>query len=217
MTRAMVHLQRPLAGLTRDNCARELFAGVTLLAFSVPLNIGYAQIAGLPATAGLYALIASTLVCADGLVATSGGLTRRRRGDAGVLVAHRTGRRRRQLRRDGGGAGDPQRCAVRARLGAQARIPRQLLSKPILVGFVGGLALEILVSQLAKMLGVQVDSSGEFLEKAVELFGSLGDVNLWSLGISAVALALLVGRSAGPGGPVGARRARAGEHRHRAG
>jgi sulfate permease, SulP family len=39
------------------------------------------------------------------------------------------------------------------------------LSKPILIGFVGGLALDILVSQVAKMLGVSIDSGGEFLAK----------------------------------------------------
>lgn len=50
--------------MTRENITRELFAGVTLLAISVPLNIGYAQIAGLPATAGLYALIVPTIVYA---------------------------------------------------------------------------------------------------------------------------------------------------------
>ena len=43
------------------------------------------------------------------------------------------------------------------------------LSKPILVGFVGGLALDILVSQVAKMLGVKIDSGGEFVDKVVGL------------------------------------------------
>ena len=47
---------RPLTGLNRHNLVAELVAGVTLLAIAVPLNIGYAQIAGLPPTAGLYAL-----------------------------------------------------------------------------------------------------------------------------------------------------------------
>ncbi|WP_255355604.1 SulP family inorganic anion transporter [Leucobacter sp. G161] len=53
-----------LAGLHRRNIGRELLAGVTLIAIAIPLNIGYAQIAGLPATAGLYALIVPTLIWA---------------------------------------------------------------------------------------------------------------------------------------------------------
>ena len=57
-------MQKPLAGLTRQNVAREAVAGVTLLAIAIPLNIGYAQIAGLPATAGLYALVVPTVIYA---------------------------------------------------------------------------------------------------------------------------------------------------------
>ena len=54
-------MQKPLVGLTRTNLLRELTAGITLLAIAIPLNIGYAQIAGLPPTAGLYALIVPTV------------------------------------------------------------------------------------------------------------------------------------------------------------
>jgi MFS superfamily sulfate permease-like transporter len=62
--------QRPLSGLSRSNVASELVAGVTLPAIAVPLNIGYAQIAGLPPTAGLYALILPAIVYA--LLVSSG-------------------------------------------------------------------------------------------------------------------------------------------------
>jgi MFS superfamily sulfate permease-like transporter len=69
------------------------------------------------------------------------------------------------------------------------------LSKPILVGFVGGLALDILVSQIAKMLGVKIDSGGEFVDKVVELFSGLGTMNGWSVLLAAASVAvLLVGR-----------------------
>ncbi|TPW68803.1 SulP family inorganic anion transporter, partial [Schumannella sp. 10F1B-5-1] len=57
-------MQPPLVGLTPRNLGRELLAGVTLIAIAIPLNIGYAQIAGLPATAGLYALVVPTIVYA---------------------------------------------------------------------------------------------------------------------------------------------------------
>ncbi len=52
------------------------------------------------------------------------------------------------------------------------------LSKPILVGFVGGLALDILVSQIAKMLGISIDSGGEFVEKLTDLVLGLPTTNL---------------------------------------
>ena len=51
---------RPFAGLrgvTLADVPREASAGITLAALMIPLNIGYAQVAGLPPVAGLYAAI----------------------------------------------------------------------------------------------------------------------------------------------------------------
>jgi len=45
------------AGSGRADLPREISASVTLAALVIPLNIGYAQVAGLPATMGLYAAI----------------------------------------------------------------------------------------------------------------------------------------------------------------
>jgi SulP family sulfate permease len=67
------------------------------------------------------------------------------------------------------------------------------LSKPILVGFVGGLALDILVSQVAKMLGVPIDSGGEFVDKVSGLVSGLGTANAWSIAIAAASVAVLLG------------------------
>ena len=49
---------RPFAGLQGIRWAslpREVSAGITLAALIIPLNIGYAQVAGLPPAVGLYA------------------------------------------------------------------------------------------------------------------------------------------------------------------
>ena len=57
----------PLAGLRgvkRSDLPREISAGVTLAALMIPLNIGYAQVAGLPPAAGLYAAIIPLVVFA---------------------------------------------------------------------------------------------------------------------------------------------------------
>ncbi|KAF2415439.1 SulP family inorganic anion transporter, partial [Microbacterium sp. B35-30] len=66
------------------------------------------------------------------------------------------------------------------------------LSKPILVGFVGGLALDIMVSQIAKMLGIKIDSGGEFVEKVSGLLAGLGTINWISALIAAASVAILV-------------------------
>ncbi|KAA9108379.1 SulP family inorganic anion transporter [Microbacterium rhizomatis] len=187
-------MQKPLVGLTRQNVGRELLAGVTLLAIAIPLNIGYAQIAGLAPTAGLYALIVPTVVYA--LVVSSRQLVASPDAAAAALVASSIG---------GlavAGTADYATLAL-----AQAIISGILLvllavfklgflanflSKPILVGFVGGLALDILVSQIAKMLGVKIDSGGEFVEKVADLAAGLGTTNPWSLMISVGAVAILL-------------------------
>ena len=46
-----------LRGITWADFPREISAGITLAALIIPLNIGYAQVAGLPPVFGLYAVL----------------------------------------------------------------------------------------------------------------------------------------------------------------
>jgi SulP family sulfate permease len=187
--------QLPLAGLTRRNVARELTAGVTLLAIAIPLNIGYAQIAGLPATAGLYALIVPTIVYA--LTVSSRQLVASPDAAAAALVASSIGGLAAAGSADYATLAMAQAiiCGVLFVLLSVFRLGflANFLSKPILVGFVGGLALDILVSQVAKMLGVHIDSGGEFVDKVAGLVTGLGTTNLVSLAISVASVAILLG------------------------
>ncbi len=188
-------MQRPLAGLTARNLVTELTAGVTLLAIAIPLNIGYAQIAGLPPTAGLYALILPTVVYA--LVVSSRQVVASPDAAAAALVASSIG---------GLAAAGSANYATLAL--AQAIICgimflllsvfklgflANFLSKPILIGFVGGLALDIMVSQIAKMLGVSIESGGEFVDKISQLVTGMSTFNAWSLAVAAVSVAVLLG------------------------
>jgi high affinity sulfate transporter 1 len=186
---------RILPGLTVKNTPRELLAGVTLLAIAVPLNIGYAQIAGLPATAGLYALILPGVVYA--ILASTRQMVASPDAAAAALVASSLGGL--------AAAGDAsylQLALAQAIIGGvlfglcalfRLGFLANFLSEPILVGFVGGLALDILVSQTAKMLGVTVNSGDEFVPRLGELLSGLGTANLWSILIAAAAVVVLVG------------------------
>ena len=49
-----MQLSLGLQGVKRSDLPAEILAGFTLVALLIPLNIGYAQVAGLPATVGLY-------------------------------------------------------------------------------------------------------------------------------------------------------------------
>jgi SulP family sulfate permease len=194
-------MARPLAGLSWRTAPREALAGVTLLAIAVPLNIGYAQIAGLPPTAGLYALVLPAVIYA--LTVSSRQLVASPDAAAAALVASSVG----GLAIAGSAnyavmalaqaviAGALLLAAAVFRLGFLANF----LSKSILVGFVGGLALDILVSQVAKMLGISIDSGGEFVAKFRGIVEDLGSTNGWSVQMSVVAVVLLVvGRRLAP-------------------
>ena len=188
-------MQRPLDGLTRANLVREATAGITLLAIAIPLNIGYAQIAGLPPTAGLYALVLPGVLYA--LTVSSRQVVASPDAAAAALVASSVG-----ALAVAGSEDYLTMCLAQAllcgvmfvglsvfRLGFLANF----LSKPILVGFVGGLALDIGVSQVAKMLGITIDSGGEFVEKMEDLLTGLDTVNGWSVAISVASVVVLIG------------------------
>lgn len=197
-------MQKPLAGLTRKNVGRELLAGVTLLAIAIPLNIGYAQIAGLPATAGLYALVLPTILYA--LVVSSRQVVASPDAAAAALVASSIGGLAVAGTADYATLAMAQAiiCGILFALLAVFKLGflANFLSKPILVGFVGGLALGILVSQIAKMLGVHIDSGGEFIEKSVQLVTGLTTTNGWSALIAILSVAvLLLGRKLMPAVP----------------
>ncbi|MFJ7751508.1 SulP family inorganic anion transporter [Arthrobacter sp. NPDC097144] len=187
-------MQRPLAGLTRRNAAREAIAGITLLAIAVPLNIGYAQIAGLPPTAGLYALVVPGIAYA--MLVSSRQVVASPDAAAAALVGSSVGGLAVAGSADYLAMALAQAilCGALFALAAVFRLGflANFLSKPILVGFVGGLALDILVSQIAKMLGIKIDSGSGFEERAGGLVLGLPNVNGWSVLISVPAVAVLV-------------------------
>jgi high affinity sulfate transporter 1 len=187
-------MQRPLAGLTWRNAGGEAVAGVTLLAIAVPLNIGYAQIAGLPPTAGLYALVLPAIAYA--LVVSSRQVVASPDAAAAALVASSIGGLAVAGSADYLTLALAQAiiCGILFALAAVFKLGflANFLSKPILIGFVGGLALDILVSQLAKMLGVKIDSGAEFTDKLTALITGLPQLNGWSTLIAALAVIVLV-------------------------
>ena len=185
---------RVLPGLTRTNLLRESASGITLLAIAVPLNIGYAQIAGLPPTAGLYALVLPAVAFA--LIASSRQLVASPDAAAAALVGSSIGGLA-----IAGSDNYLELALAQAIVGGTIFLVcaffklgflASFLSEPILIGFVGGLALDILVSQIAKMLGVPIDSGAEFVAKLMQLVGGLDTINLWSLALAVVAVAILV-------------------------
>ena len=157
----------------------DMFAGLVLATMLVPVGIAYAAASGLPGIYGLYATIVPLLAYA--LFGPSRILVL---GPDSALAAVILGV---VLPLSGG---DPLRAATLAAMMAivsgtvciLAGIARlgfvtELLSKPIRYGYMNGIALTVLISQLPKLFGFSVESEGP----------------LWSLW--AIASAILEGRT----------------------
>ena len=85
----------------------------------------------------------------------------------------------------------------------------QFLSRPVMEGFVFGLAIFVTVSQLPKLFGIK-KGSGDTIAQFVHLIAHLGDTSAATLAVGAGALGLLFARrAAGPEDPGRSGRARA--------
>lgn len=196
-------MQRPLQGLRGASILRESLAGLTLLAIAVPLNIGYAQIAGLPVAAGLYALVVPTLVYVA--LTSSRQVVASPDAAAAALVFS-------SLVGLGVGADDfAEMAAAQAILCGLALFIASVLrwgflanflSHPILIGFIAGLALEVLVSQARKMLGVSTGTAEGFFREVAELLSRVPEASIPSVVLAVGALGILLGgRRVLPGVP----------------
>ena len=140
----------------------DIFAGIVLATMLVPVGIAYAAASGLPGIYGLYATIIPLLAYA--LFGPSRILVL---GPDSALAAVILGV---VLPLSGG---DPLRAATLAGMMAivsgtvciLAGIARlgfvtDLLSKPIRYGYMNGIALTVLISQLPKLFGISVEGGG---------------------------------------------------------
>lgn len=160
--------QRWLPGLAtlRDYQARwlpkDLAAGLVLTTMLVPVGIAYAEASGVPGIYGLYATIIPLLAYAlfgPSRILVLGPDSALAAPILAVVVQY--------------AASDPQRAIAIASLmalvsGAVCMIAgllrlgfiTELLSKPIRYGYMNGIALTVLISQLPRLFGLTLDSEG---------------------------------------------------------
>jgi high affinity sulfate transporter 1 len=170
----------------------DIAAGLTLGAVMVPVGLAYGELAGLP-LAGLYGSMLPLLAYA--LFGSSRQLIVGPDSAMATLVAVALV----PLSR-----GDPARMAMLAAdlsimvgvlclLGGALRLGfiANFLSKPVIVGFMHGLALVIVGAQLPKVLGIKAEGATT-LEQFASIAERLGDTNLISLAIGAGTFALIL-------------------------
>ncbi len=193
--------KRPVAGLAQlagYNAGwfrTDVLAGVAVTAYLVPQCLAYADLAGVPAITGLWVAVLAMVVYA--LLGTSRMLSVGPESATAVMVAAAVGPL---------AGGDPGRYAVLAaglalvvgvvclaafvlRLGFLA----DLLSHPILIGYMAGVGLVMIASQVGTIAGVSL-SATDSLGKLGELAGRLEEVQpaalLLGLGVVAFLLTL---------------------------
>ncbi|MGN6696124.1 MAG: SulP family inorganic anion transporter [Aquihabitans sp.] len=172
----------------------DVIAGATVWGLLIPEMIAYASLAGLPPQAGLYTLVASLVLYA--VFGTSRQLVVAGTSASAVLVfstvtALKPADPAAYLALASGMvvlAGVLLVAAGLLRLG----FVTSFLSKPVMDGFVFGLAVFVTVSQLPKLFGV-TGSDGNSIEQAVHVVRGLGDVSLTTLAVGLAALVLLFG------------------------
>ena len=178
--------------------SKDAVAGLTLWGLLVPQGMAYAGIAGLPPEAGLYTLVISLLVYA--LFGTSRHLSVGATSATSALLASSA------LVAVGAATVDevdPATYQAYASafvlvtglvfLGAglaKLGFITQFLSKPVMDGFVLGLALFVAVGQLNKLFGVP-KPDGNTVEKLIGIVRSIPEANWVTVAVGVVALALL--------------------------
>jgi high affinity sulfate transporter 1 len=191
-----------LSWLPRYNRAwlvADIIAGLTLWGLVVPEGMAYAGIADLPPQAGLYTLVASLLVYA--LFGSSRHLSVGATSATAALIASTVV----ALGVTSADMPTYQAYAVTLVLVigvvflvaglAKLGWVTQFLSKPVMDGFVTGLAIFVAVGQLNKLFGVE-KGEGNVFQKFFAVIQQLPEANwvTFAVGISALALLFLLPR-----------------------
>lgn len=185
----------------REWVRRDIVAGLVLASLLVPQGMAYAQLAGLPPITGLYTSIACLVAYA--LVGPSRVLVLGPDSALGGMIAA-------TVLPLTAAAGDPNKAVIYASamalmvgvlmvVGARAGLGfiADLLSKPIQVGYLNGLALVIFLGQLPKLFGFSVTSPGvigEFMAFVQGVLAGQAVPAAVAIGLFSVALLVVLSR-----------------------
>ncbi|MGO4763619.1 SulP family inorganic anion transporter [Cupriavidus sp. 2KB_3] len=174
---------------------RDLAAGLVLTTMLVPVGIAYAEASGVPGVYGLYATIVPLLAYAlfgPSRILVLGPDSALAAPILAVVIA--------------ASAGDPARAIATASLMAivsglfcivlgllRLGFITELLSKPIRYGYMNGIALTVLVSQLPKLFAIQLEDAGP-LRELWELGRAIADgqTHAYSLAVGAASLTVIL-------------------------
>lgn len=195
----------------REDLPHDLIAGLVVGMLTVPQAVAYALLAGLPAEVGLYACLAPMVVHA--LLSSSRQLIVGPVAIAALMVASTIAQH--------APAHSHAYLGIATVLSLQVGLVLwllrllqvggivNLLSHPVISGFVNGAAILIIVSQLEAFTGIGQTSASlgdGAWSRATALVGSLGEINPSALALGAACLLLMAGVRRGMPALLGLRR-----------
>jgi len=174
---------------------KDIAAGLVLTTMLVPVGIAYAEASGVPGVYGLYATIVPLLAyavfgpCRILVLGPDSALA------APILAVVVTA-----------AAGDPSRAIAVASMMAivsgvfciamgvlRLGFITELLSKPIRYGYMNGIAIAVLISQLPKLFAIKIDEAGPLRDLLSLGMGiANGKTNWYSFAVGAASLALIL-------------------------
>lgn len=184
-----------LKGYNKKNILKDVFAGIIIMAVSIPISMGYAQIAGLPAIYGLYgsvfpilafAVFSSSYQFIFGVDAAPAALV----GSALLGLNIQSGSK------EALAAVPLITLFVALWLFAfylmKAGKLVSYISAPVMGGFITGICTTIILMQLPKLMGGNA-GVGEFFELAEHIIDTAKNINIPSLilGISTLIILLI--------------------------
>ena len=179
----------------------DLIAGIVLCTLLVPQGMAYAELAGLPPITGLY----TTVLCLIGyaVFGPSRILVLGPDSALGSMIAA-------TILPIIGGSGNPEQAIALASILAlvvgaimvvagiaKLGFVADLLSKPTQIGYMNGLALTILISQLPKLFGFSTDANGLINETIAFVHGVASGETVGAaiaIGLISLGLILVLGR-----------------------
>lgn len=189
-----IRLLQTLQGYDKKNLPKDILAGIIIMAVSIPISMGYAQIAGLPAVYGLYGSVFPILAFA--LFSTSPQFIFGVDAAPAALV----GAALLSLNIESGSKEALSAVPELTLLVAiwllafylmKAGKLVNFISAPVMGGFITGICTTIILMQLPKLLGGTA-GTGELSELAEHIVQTLPDINRVSLVLGLVSLAILL-------------------------
>lgn len=188
-----LELAKTMRSYKKENIIKDVITGIIIMAVSIPISMGYAQIAGLPAVYGLYGSVFPIIMFA--LLSTSPQFVFGVDAAPAALVGSAL---------IGFGIESGSDKALKAVSLITFFVAVWLLafyimkagklvnyiSAPVMGGFITGICTTIILMQLPKLLGGSA-GTGEFFELAEHIAESMHNINIPSVILGVLALIIL--------------------------